>query len=55
MKYRQIGTTDLNVSEVGFGVWTVSTNWWGKIEEQQGISLMTSASPREKWEPFAAE
>ena len=43
MKYRQLGKTDLNVSEVGFGAWTVAMNWWGKIEEPQGISLMRHA------------
>ncbi len=32
MRYQQLGETDLNVSEAGFGVWTVATNWWGKIE-----------------------
>ena len=46
MKYRQLGTTDLNVSEVGFGVWTVSTNWWGKIEEPEGINLLVKAFDR---------
>ncbi|MXY46772.1 MAG: aldo/keto reductase [Chloroflexi bacterium] len=43
MKYRQLGKTDLNVSEVGFGAWTVAMNWWGKIEEPQGINLMRHA------------
>ena len=43
MKYRQLGNTDLSVSEVGFGVWTVGTNWWGKIEEPQGINLLRQA------------
>ena len=43
MKYRQLGKTDLNVSEVGFGVWTVGTSWWGKIEEAQGINLLRQA------------
>ncbi|MCI0438788.1 MAG: aldo/keto reductase [Chloroflexi bacterium] len=43
MKYRQLGTTALNVSEVGFGVWTVATNWWGKIEEDEGIGLLVKA------------
>jgi aryl-alcohol dehydrogenase-like predicted oxidoreductase len=33
----------MNVSEVGFGVWTVSTSWWGKIEEPDGIKLLTRA------------
>lgn len=43
MKYRQLGKTDLTISEVGFGVWTVATNWWGKIEEPQGIGLLRRA------------
>ena len=43
MKYRTLGKTDLNVSEVAFGVWTVSTGWWGKIEEDAGVNLMVKA------------
>ena len=43
MKYRQLGKTDLNLSEVGFGVWTVGTSWWGKIEEPQSINLLRQA------------
>ena len=43
MKYRTLGTTELEVSEVGFGVWTVATNWWGKIGEDQGIGLLIKA------------
>jgi len=43
MNYRKLGTTDLELSEVGFGVWTVSTNWWGKIDEDEGLALLTRA------------
>ena len=43
MKYRQLGKTNLSVSEVGFGVWTVGTSWWGRIEEPQGINLLRQA------------
>jgi aryl-alcohol dehydrogenase-like predicted oxidoreductase len=43
VKYRTLGSTDLEISEVGFGVWTVSTNWWGKITEEQGIGLLNKA------------
>ena len=43
MKYRNLGKTDLEVSEVGFGVWTVSTGWWGKIDERDGIALLDQA------------
>ncbi len=43
MKFRTLGATDLEVSEVGFGVWTVATNWWGKITEEQGVGLLQKA------------
>jgi aryl-alcohol dehydrogenase-like predicted oxidoreductase len=29
MKYRPFGNSGLSVSAVGFGMWTVSTGWWG--------------------------
>ena len=29
MKYRPLGSSGLTVSAVGFGMWTVSTGWWG--------------------------
>ena len=43
MKYRKLGNTDLDVSEVGFGLWTVSTGWWGKIDEEAGLDLLVKA------------
>jgi len=43
MRYQQLGETDLNVSEVGFGVWTVATNWWGKIEPDDAVALLQKA------------
>ena len=43
MKYRRLGTTELDVSEVGFGAWTVGTNWWGKIDEADGVKLLQKA------------
>lgn len=43
MKYRMIGASDVSVSEVGFGVWTVSTTWWGVTDEAQGIRLLQQA------------
>ena len=43
MKYRQLPRTDLVLPEVGFGVWTVATNWWGKIPEEQKASLLENA------------
>ena len=43
MKYRRLAGTDLDLSEVGFGVWSVSTNWWGEISEPDGIALLKEA------------
>ena len=43
MKYRTYPKTDLTVSEVGFGLWTVSTGWWGNYTDSEAISLMHKA------------
>ena len=43
MKYRRLGSSDQEVSEVGFGLWTVGTNWWGKIEPEDGVRLLQDA------------
>ena len=43
MKYRQLGPTGLTVSEVAFGVWTVSTGWWGKVDKPDAIRLLRDA------------
>lgn len=43
MKYRTYQNTDLIVSEVGFGLWTVSTGWWGNFSESEAIALMQKA------------
>jgi aryl-alcohol dehydrogenase-like predicted oxidoreductase len=33
----------LTVSEVGFGLWTISTGWWGNFTEGEAIALMHKA------------
>ncbi len=43
MKFRQLPRTDLVLSEVGFGVWTVATNWWGQISDEGKASLLENA------------
>jgi aryl-alcohol dehydrogenase-like predicted oxidoreductase len=43
MKYRNFSGTDLRVSEVGFGLWTVSTGWWGNYADEDAITLMHQA------------
>ena len=32
MRYRRFGSSDLVVSEVGFGTWTLVTDWWGRTD-----------------------
>jgi len=43
MKFRKMPRTDMVLSEVGFGVWTVATNWWGKIEDADKAALLENA------------
>jgi aryl-alcohol dehydrogenase-like predicted oxidoreductase len=33
MRQRRLGNTDLVVSEVGFGTWTLVTDWWGRTDD----------------------
>ena len=40
MKYRAFPGTGVRVSEVGFGLWTLSTGWWGDITDEQAIAMM---------------
>ena len=46
MKYRRLGGTDIRVSEVGFGVWTVSTGWWGEVDDERSVRLLRQAHER---------
>src|SRR3989337_4239485 len=43
MNYRKLGNTGLQLSAVGFGLWTVSTSWWGAEDDRQGIDLLRRA------------
>jgi len=43
MKFRTYKNTEVSVSEVGFGLWTISTGWWGNFTESEAISLMHRA------------
>ena len=43
MKYRTFPSTDVRVSEVGFGTWTVSTGWWGDKSDAEAIAMMRRA------------
>jgi aryl-alcohol dehydrogenase-like predicted oxidoreductase len=43
MRYKPLAGTDMQVSEVGFGVWTVSAGWWGDYTDEQAITLIRRA------------
>ncbi|MDL2343403.1 aldo/keto reductase [Deinococcus sp. MIMF12] len=43
MDYRKLLGTDLTVSAVGFGVWTVGTTWWGVKDEEMAVRLLRRA------------
>jgi len=43
MQYRTIADTDIQVSEVGFGVWTLTAGWWGDYSDSAAIDMLHSA------------
>ena len=43
MKFRQLGSTDLRLSEVGFGLWTLSTEAWPTVPENDAVNLLVAA------------
>lgn len=43
MQYRELGESGIEVSAVGFGVWTVGTSMWGIDDEAVGIGLLRRA------------
>ena len=43
MRFRTYKNTELTVSEVGFGLWTISTGWWGNFTEGEAVALMHKA------------
>ncbi|MBI2980715.1 MAG: aldo/keto reductase [Deltaproteobacteria bacterium] len=43
MKFRTLSPSFPKVSEIGFGVWTVATTWWGIKEPSFGIQLLREA------------
>jgi aryl-alcohol dehydrogenase-like predicted oxidoreductase len=46
MNYRTLGSSDVEVSEVGFGAWVVGTDWWGDRSEEQAIGMLEHALDR---------
>ena len=46
MRYRAIAGTDIELSEVGFGVWTVTAGWWGDRSDEEALTLLRQAFDR---------
>jgi aryl-alcohol dehydrogenase-like predicted oxidoreductase len=43
MRYRLFPGTDIKVSEVGFGTWTLSTGWWGEKTDDEAVEMLRTA------------
>ena len=44
MKYRKLGKSGIDVSEIGFGAWTIGLDWWGrKIDDEEAKKLLKRA------------
>ncbi|HJM88378.1 MAG TPA: aldo/keto reductase [Dehalococcoidia bacterium] len=46
MRYRTIAGTDIEISEVGFGVWTVTAGWWGEKTDDEAVTMLRQAYDR---------
>jgi aryl-alcohol dehydrogenase-like predicted oxidoreductase len=46
MNHRELGSSGVEVSEVGFGAWVVGTDWWGDRTEQQAVEMLQHAVDR---------
>ncbi|MCI4371559.1 MAG: aldo/keto reductase [Thermoplasmata archaeon] len=43
VNYRPMGKTELEVSEIGFGVWTLASGRWGTFTDDQAVDLLRKA------------
>lgn len=44
MKYRQLGGSGIEVSEIGFGAWAIALDWWGKkVEKDEALRMIRRA------------
>ncbi len=42
MKYRQLGRTGMNVSEISFGAWAIGASW-GKVDDKESLAALHKA------------
>ena len=44
MNYNKLGKSEIKVSELGFGAWSIALDWWGKkIEEDEAKRMLKKA------------
>jgi aryl-alcohol dehydrogenase-like predicted oxidoreductase len=43
MRYRSFPGTGIAVSELGLGLWTLSTGWWGDKSDAEAVALLRAA------------
>ncbi|OIB58423.1 aldo/keto reductase [Natrialba sp. SSL1] len=43
MHHSELGTSGVEVSEIGFGAWVVGTDWWGDRSEEDAIEMIQYA------------
>jgi aryl-alcohol dehydrogenase-like predicted oxidoreductase len=43
MRYRNLHGTNVSLSELGFGTWTLTTGWWGNYTDAEGQRLIRTA------------
>ena len=44
MEFRNYPNTDIEVSVIGFGLWTTATGWWGKMSDTEAVTLLQQAA-----------
>ena len=43
MRYRNLHDSDIKLSELGFGTWTVTTGWWGNYTDAEAEAIIRKA------------
>src|SRR5579872_5461557 len=46
MNYRTYPRSEITVSDVGFGLWTTSTGWWGSVSDDDAVRMLHTAYDR---------
>jgi aryl-alcohol dehydrogenase-like predicted oxidoreductase len=43
MKYRRLGKTGLQVSEIGLGLWAIGGDDWGPVDDAESVAALARA------------